>query len=107
MKLHVMPIPIEKLSAVPEAEKAFYIHLGHLRNELMVLTKFLKWSINKPSDNPILIDVQVAQTFLMSRMLAGKVWEGWQLLKRSYIGAVRIAIEGALPEKPKFAYQAL
>jgi hypothetical protein len=107
MKLYVMPIQKHKLDRIPGAEKAFYIHVGHLRNELMVLTKFLKWSINKPSDNPILIDVQVAQTFLISRMLAGKVWEGWQLLKRCYVGAVRIAIEGSLPEKPRDAFQAL
>lgn len=40
-------------------------------------------------------------------MLAGKVWEGWQLLKRCYVGAVRIAIEGSLPEKPRDAFQAL
>lgn len=40
-------------------------------------------------------------------MLAGKVWEGWQLVKRSFVDAVRVTIEGALPEEPKCAFRAL
>src|ERR1700682_645109 len=94
MKLYVMNIEKHKFDNVPAVEKAFYINIGHLRNELMVLVKLLKASVNKPSDNPILIDVQIAQTFLISRILAGKVWEGWQLIKRLYIDTpVRPTIE--------------
>lgn len=108
MKLYVMHIEKDKFDNVPDVERAFYVHLGHLRNELMVLVKFLKASINKPSDNPILFDVQVAQTFLLSRILAGKVWEGWQLSKQLYIGtSVRLAIERRLPEEIRCAFREL
>src|SRR5947207_10727216 len=98
MKLYVMHIEKDKFDSVPEVEKAFYINIGHLRNELMVLVKFLKATVNKPSDNPILVDVQIAQTFLISRILAGKIWEGWQLVNQLYVGTtVQLAIESDLP----------
>lgn len=103
-----MQIEKNKFDNVPEVEKAFYINVGHLRNELMILVKFLKASVNKPSDNPILVDVQMAQTFLISRILAGKVWEGWQLVKQLYVGTpIQLAIENELPEEIKSAFREL
>jgi len=85
MKLYVMHIERHKFDGVPEVEKAFYINMGHLRNELMVLVKFLKASVNKPSDNPILIDVQMAQTFLIREFWQARSG-GVQLVKQLYIG---------------------
>jgi len=92
MKLYIMPIPKDKLDSVPRAERAFYIHAGHLRNELMMTLKILKASINKPSEEKILIDLQVAQTFYLSRMLAGKVREGWDLIEKA-LSRYRTAID--------------
>jgi hypothetical protein len=108
MKLYVLPIPKDKLDIVPQAEKAFYIHAGHLRNELMVTLKILKASINKPSDDPILTHVRVAQTFYLSRMLAGKIWEGWDLVKRSYLNKkLRPSIENYLSPEAKLSFKEL
>lgn len=74
--------------------------MGHLRNQLMVLWKLQKWSVNNPSTHPVLINVNVAQTFLLSSLLAGKLWEGWQLLRVAYFASkVSKSIEEHLPEK--------
>jgi hypothetical protein len=85
MKIRAIPITKSDLDNMPEAERAFFIHIGHLRNEVMSLVKMLTWSTNVPYDNPILTEVNVSQTFLLTRLLVGTLHEGWLLLDRSYI----------------------
>lgn len=36
MDIFVVPITKDKLEMVPEVERAFYLHMGHLRNEIMM-----------------------------------------------------------------------
>jgi len=43
----------------------------------MVLKKLLERSAKNPTDNPVLGDVRLAQSFIIARLLAGKLWEGW------------------------------
>jgi hypothetical protein len=108
MKIYVVPITKAKLDKIPEIERAFYVHIGHLRNEFMVLVKLLKWSINTSSDDPILTDVNVSQTFIFSRLLAGKLWEGWQLMHKAYFATkLSLSIESTLPEKAQTALEGL
>ncbi len=105
MKLYVLPIPKDKLGRVRRAERAFYIHAGHLRNELMMTLKILKASINRPPENKILTDLQVAQTFYLSRMLAGKIREGWDLIEKAYLDTeLRSTIEGYLSDEARVAF---
>jgi hypothetical protein len=54
MEVFVVPVPKSKLDKVPADERAFFIHVGHVRNEVAVLMKWLKWSVNDPTNNPVL-----------------------------------------------------
>lgn len=104
MDICIIPVPKAKLDKIPEIERAFYIHIGHLRNELGVLVKFLNWSINDPSDNPVLVDLNVSQSLIISRMLAGKLWEGWILLDKAYTAPkLDQSIESKLSKETKDA----
>lgn len=61
MKIKVVPVQKSHLETIPEAELAFYTHFGHVRNELLVIEKFLYWTIKNPTDRDVLSDVNVFQ----------------------------------------------
>ncbi len=84
MKIHTLHVPKAKLEKVPEIERAFYVHIGHLRHELMVLKKLLELSAKELPENSVLQDVGLSQQFIISRLIAGKVWEGWELTRKAY-----------------------
>jgi hypothetical protein len=88
------------LDKIPDKERAFYIHIGHLRHELMVLKKLLERSAKNPQDSPVLRDVNLSQSFIIARLLAGKVWEGWKMTRKAYFPP---GIESSLPDDTKEA----
>jgi hypothetical protein len=83
MNIKVVSLPKANIAGIPDLELAFYVHVGHLRNELMTIEKFLVWTLNNPPGE-ILSDLNVSQDLVIIRLLAGKLWEGWQLLQVSY-----------------------
>lgn len=104
MKIHSIPVLKTKLDTIPETDRTFYFQMGHLRNEVMVLLKFLKWSINTQNDDPILTDANVAQNFILGSIFAGKLWEGWELLQKAFFKTkLSVSIGDQLPEKAKLA----
>jgi hypothetical protein len=50
----------------------------------MVFLKFAKWTNNVQEMEVPQNEIQVSQTFIISRVIAGKVYEGWQLIRKSY-----------------------
>ena len=99
MKIHSISVTKAELDKIPEIERAFYVHMGHLRHELMVLKKLLERSARNPLDNSVLRDVHLSQSFIIARLLAGKLWEGWKLLGKAYFSTkLDLLIEKNLPE---------
>lgn len=108
MKIHSIPVPKSKLDTIPEIDRTFYFHMGHLRNEFMLLLKLLKWSINTQNDDLILTDANVAQTFILGGIFAGKLWEGWELLQKAFFKTkLSASITEQLPDKAKVALNKL
>src|SRR5437763_1285387 len=104
MDVHIIPIPKDKLDKMPEMERAFYLHIGHLRNEIMIIERLLWWNNNNPSGNDILSTVNVSQGLIFIRLLAGKLWEGWELLRPAYFATkLSQSIEPDLSEETKAA----
>jgi hypothetical protein len=99
MKIHSILVTKAKLDKIPEIERAFYVHIGHLRHELMVLKKLLERSAKNPTDNSVLRDVHLSQSFIIARLLAGKLWEGWKLISKAYFSTkLSLTIESKLPD---------
>lgn len=85
MKLKRLKITKSKLSNIPEAERIFLLMAGHMQNEIVSLNKMLMWCLS--SDGPTsktesLVDGM--QGFMIARILAGKLNEGWQFITRAY-----------------------
>jgi hypothetical protein len=70
-----------QLDAVPEDERTFYLMAGQLANDLNFLTKFLMFAINPVDGPPVLARVNTSLAMFQVRLLAGRLHEGWKMMK--------------------------
>ncbi len=85
--LHHVKLTKDQLDAIPEAERNLVILLCHAANELSVLSKLFHFSAKQDTDVPLLVEAQNAQALVLGRLLTGKIYECWKLLKASFFGA--------------------
>src|SRR5260370_350184 len=108
MNIHKIGVTNEQLAQIPYLERAFYVHIGHLLTGMMVFKKLLELSAKETPDDFILRDVHLSQQFIISRLLAGKVWEGWELVRKAYFGTkLSRVIEEQLPDDTRTALESL
>ena len=81
MKFTTLEILESDFDKIGENEKIFYVFIGHLCNEITVLEKLLFLSTTFSNSNENLDAVNASQSLMMSKLTAGKLWEGWELLK--------------------------
>ncbi len=86
-ELYVIPVTKAILDSMPEDVRVFFVQAGRLHNEAMWLQKLILASQQHETTNEILTGMQTYQALMLTRLLAGKLWEGWDLLNRSYFGA--------------------
>jgi len=59
-----------------------------MHNEFITLTKISAWSTpTVPSANTIEAAVSNSQGLMISKILAGKLYEGWQLMHKAYFSS--------------------
>jgi hypothetical protein len=76
-----------ELAKVPEAERTFLLLLGHLANELAVLSKLFLFCSEFESDDKWKRRAAPAQALVVGKLLVGKLSEGWELLQQSFFGS--------------------
>src|SRR5262245_30349271 len=86
-EVYIVPVTKEKLDSIPEDLRVFFVHIGHFRNELMTLQKLLWASQQYETTDEILVGMRAYQSLMFTRLLAGKLQEGWELLRKAYFGA--------------------
>lgn len=107
MRIEVVPVSKSDLESVPEAELAFYIHFGHVRNELLVIEKFLYWTMKNQTDGDVLSNVNVFQELTIIRLLAGKLWEAWLLLDNKAYSKILEALRTKVNSKTRTTLEEL
>ncbi|GAI85010.1 unnamed protein product [marine sediment metagenome] len=86
MKLLKINIPKSKLETIPEIEQVFFIQLTHFLNELNTLQKCVIVSNNKlTSLTSIEKRSQISQAHFFIRTLAGKLYEGWKMIRKDFL----------------------
>lgn len=83
-EIYIIPVTKEKLDSMPEDVRLFFVHIGHIRNELMMLQKLLLASQQYTMTDEIQISMRAYQSLMLTRHLGGKLWEAWQLFSTSY-----------------------
>ena len=75
------------LRSIDETERAFIFAMVHFSNEMNALNKLLLWTSIKPSPNRVENLGRLTFQFMFMRYFAGKLFEGYQLLSKSYQGS--------------------
>jgi hypothetical protein len=81
MDVHHVELDRGKLAAMPEAERVLLLLLAHASNEINVLTKLIMMMRKDDAPSPIIDHVEAGQTFILMRLLIGKLHEAWELFK--------------------------
>lgn len=86
MVLNKILISREKLSSIPKSERLFFIEIGNLLNEMNTLQKVI-FIAGKHTEEPLERRGRNLQALFFVRILAGKLSEAWELLRRDFFGA--------------------
>jgi hypothetical protein len=81
MEIYRAVLDRAKLAAMPENERTLLLLLGHASNEINVLSKLIL--MMQKDDPPSLVfdHVEAGQTFILMRLLTGKLHEAWELFR--------------------------
>jgi hypothetical protein len=84
IELHELHYTKAELANAPEKERLFYLMATGLANDLQSLMKFFAVAVDEQRDELIIKHGGSAVGMLMLRLLAGRLWEGWQLICNAY-----------------------
>lgn len=87
MKIFVEKLSKEILKLAPPAERSFFLVMAHLVNEINAINKLVFWSHIYPTQNNAEENGKVSLTFMLLRLLAGKLNEGNELLRKKFYGS--------------------
>jgi len=101
MKVCKASIPRKDIEALPENELIFFIQACSLLNDINILHKTTTIS-NKDVGSEVERKAQNSQSLFFLMLLTGKLFEGWQLLRRSFLNSeLAKKYENLLPEDAK------
>jgi len=71
---------------IPENERVFMVQFLMFANEISMLQKFIKFSNYPQEGEPVLTSGQNTQTFFLVKLFAGKLFEGYEIVRKNYFG---------------------
>ena len=86
MKIHKVNLPKTELASLPENELNFFLQACRMLNEINILHKITSFS-NKDVITDAERRAQNSQSLFFLTILSGKLWEGWELIEKSYFGS--------------------
>lgn len=103
MEVLSMSVPVETLRAMPPEERTLLLAVGYVENQLNMMIKLLKASVNAPERDLTEAQVSSSQTYMLVRQTIGVVVEAWNLISARVIGPPKYrGLVGALsPEGQK------
>ena len=85
MQLRRISLSREHLEAIPEADRQLFVLVGHALNEVNTLDKLAYLSsLAQEATVDWMQTANSAQTFILVRVLAGKLNEAWEGMQKSY-----------------------
>jgi hypothetical protein len=87
MQIKQVQLSKSDFEKMPERERLAILLLGHFANEINILSKLLIMSSNRMGDhNTAERRAHHSQTLVIGRLFAGKLFEGWNVIKAQYFG---------------------
>jgi len=86
-EIYKIPLGEDALQNMPKSERTLLLVLGHLANEINILTKTFYWAAHTDDGSDVQRLGSNAQAMLFGRILCGKLYEGWRLIGSAYYGS--------------------
>lgn len=84
MKIQKLIISKEKLNLIPEKERIFFVQIMNIMNDINFLYKQSLYPA-QVVENEIIQRAQNSMSFLNFEILAGKLFEGWELIRQNFL----------------------
>lgn len=90
--MHIQTYTVSKnsLANIPTEERDFFLLAGHFANEIVFWSKLATITettvTNNKSQDKIVTKANVTQAMIVNKTLAGKLYEGWQMIRKAYFG---------------------
>ena len=108
MTLKLISIPYSHFKGLREDEQVFLVHMMRLLNEINMLRQWLLVVNNVEVDHPVERTAQRMQGMFIMTTTAGKLYEGWEALRHSYLNSpLSKDYESKLDAEAKAALQKL
>jgi hypothetical protein len=85
IQIYRIPVPKERLRAMPRDERVLLLLLGYAANQLSMLQKLLSFATNRTPDAEVEQHATGAQTQMLVRLMAGTLNEAWELVSTRFI----------------------
>ena len=82
-----IPIPKDKLKAMPEKERSLLLLLGYAANQISFFAKLVILSSNKDGEKEMEQMLSGTQTQMSLRILVGVLNETWELVRKRFTGS--------------------
>jgi hypothetical protein len=86
LELRKYVISPEKILEMPSEERSLMLWCGHIHNELVTLLGMYRAVANTPCNSATEREANVMQLMTVTKLIAGKLWEGWNLLRKGFFG---------------------
>jgi hypothetical protein len=84
MQLRRIGLSVENLRAIPPKERALFVLLGHVANEVNTIDKITYLSTLALEGPRWQAQATAAQTLILARVLVGKLYEAWEAIQSGY-----------------------
>lgn len=85
MSIYRVVLSRSELKSIPAKEQALLLLVTHMLNEVNALAKILAYSFNFDTSQLIVEQAQITQSFILAKLLAGKLYESWVAIQDSYL----------------------
>jgi hypothetical protein len=85
IKVYRIPVPKDRLRAMPKDERVLLLLLGYAANQLSMLQKFLNFATNRTPEAEFEQHMTGSQTQMLVRLLVGSLNEAWLLISTRFL----------------------
>lgn len=85
LKVYRIPIPKDRLRAMPKDERVLFVLLGYASNQISMLQKLLTFATNRTPDTELEQHATGAQTQMLVRLTVGALNEAWEMVRTRFI----------------------
>jgi len=85
IQVYRIPVPKERLRAMPKDERVLLLLLGYALNQLSMLQKLLTFATNRTPVKELEQHATGAQTQMLVRLTVGALNEAWELVRTRFI----------------------